>query len=322
MSQNQQQQLPATLPAELPDTIRDLGYSQTEYQVMREMIFPTAKDVTHLITALGYCKARKLDPFKKQVHLAYYGGTPTIVPGIGEARITAHRTGKLRGNEPVKYGPEKQEAFNGKKLNFPEWAEMTVYREEDGQKCPYTARCYFMEFVSTDSYNKLLGKWGSMPRHMIAKCAENLALKMAFPEEVGDDPIEGEGSNDEFIDFNAPSSPPGPVEQAVKPAKQQAAQEAPPAAEEAEEIIEAEAVEEAPPKQEEKKPPAPPSGRKISQDQRQDMGLLALELDKELPHLLDDLKKCYQAKKVDDITEEQAAEYIERLRKQAEEVSN
>ena len=328
MSQNQQQQqtkqLPA-LPMDIPAPIAELGYNQAGYQVLKEVVFPGADSVEALVTAAGYCKLRGIDPFKRAVHCITFFNTDLgkkvtqIIPGIGEARLTAHRTGVYMGMEPVAYGPEKQENYGGMKLSYPEWAEVTVYRLIAGQKCPFTARAYFTEFMQTNLYKKPSGKWGSMPRHMLAKCAENLALKMAFPEEVGDDPVGNEAMvDDEFIDFSAPSPPPGPTEQA----KQQAAQEAPPAAEEAEEIIEAEAVEEAPPKQEEKKQAAPPSGRKISQDQRQDMGLLALELDKELPHLLDDLKKCYQAKKVDDITEEQAAEYIEKLRKQAEEVSN
>src|SRR5690606_31505852 len=51
-----------------------------------------------------------------------------------------------------------------------------VYRKDRSR--PMTAEAYFAE------YNKGYGNWKTMPRVMLSKCAESMALRKAFPQEL------------------------------------------------------------------------------------------------------------------------------------------
>ena len=45
------------------------GVDKSGWKVLVEAIFPSARSVDSVTMALGYCKARKLDPFKRPVHI-------------------------------------------------------------------------------------------------------------------------------------------------------------------------------------------------------------------------------------------------------------
>lgn len=90
--------------------------------------------------------------------------------GIDGFRIIAERSGKYAGcDEPV---------FFWKNESTLERATVTVYKMVQNQRCAFTATAYWEE------YNPNQGQWGRMPRTMLAKCAEALALRKAFPEDL------------------------------------------------------------------------------------------------------------------------------------------
>jgi hypothetical protein len=84
------------------------GLSEQSWKVLTEVTFPTAKTPEAILMALDYCKARKLDIFKKPVHVvpmwsaALGRNVETVWPSIMEIQTTASRTGVWAGmDRPV-----------------------------------------------------------------------------------------------------------------------------------------------------------------------------------------------------------------------------
>ena len=180
------------------------GIDRASWKALVEAVYPAAKTTDSVILALSYCKARKLDPFKRVVHIVpVYDSdkrdyVETVWPGIAEHRTTALRTKQYAGADACQFGETIERAFSGEtkrgKINvavkFPEWAQLTVYRLIDGQRVPVPGpRVYWLETYSrigrTEVPNDM---WQKRPFGQLEKCAEAAALRRAFPEELGDEP--------------------------------------------------------------------------------------------------------------------------------------
>jgi len=178
-----------------------LGVDRTQWKALVEAVFPAAKTPDSVVLALSYCKARKLDPFKRVVHIVPVWDSgrgamvETVWPGIAEHRVTAFRTKQYGGADAAVFGPTIERKFTGETkkgavsvtVSFPEWCQVTVYRMIDGQRAPIPGpRVHWLETFSR------LGKaevpndmWQKRPFGQIEKCAEAAALRRAFPEELG-----------------------------------------------------------------------------------------------------------------------------------------
>jgi phage recombination protein Bet len=200
---------PAVKPANLPvianprlpyhPAIKEkFGIDQAGWRALVEAIFPNASNIDSVIMALSYCKARNLDPFKRNVHIVpiwnkdVRGYVDTVWPGIGELRTTAFRTGEYAGRSDTTFGPDITQQVGSKTITYPEWAQVTVYRIIKGQRVAFAgARVYWIETYATvkrddDTPNEM---WANRPRGQLDKCAEAAALRGAFPEECGGDYI-------------------------------------------------------------------------------------------------------------------------------------
>lgn len=118
-----------------------------------------------------YTAARTgLDPLTKQIHFVKRGGQMTIQTGIDGYRAIAERTKSLAGiTDPLyEVGPN----------NKPTKATVKVYRSINGMMAEFTASARWEEYVA---YGPL---WVKMPYLMLGKCAEALALRKAFPNDL------------------------------------------------------------------------------------------------------------------------------------------
>lgn len=198
------EQVPAIAPPRLPyhPMLEErFGIDKASWKALVEAIFPNATSVESVILALSYCRARKLDPFKRNVHIVPIWNrdlkrlVDTVWPGIGELRTTAFRTGEYAGRSEAKLGPDLTQKVGSAEITFPEWAQVTVYRMVRGQKVEFCGpRVYWLETYATmkrddDTPNEM---WRDRPRGQLEKCAEAAALRAAFPEEVGCDQIADE----------------------------------------------------------------------------------------------------------------------------------
>lgn len=201
----------ARLPMPKQELLAPFGIGQIEWQALTDAVFPSAKSVAGVMLALSICKARKLDVFKKVVHIVPMYSSKhgceieTIWPGIAEARITATRTGQYAGRDGVKWGRIIRRAFRAEKsgqgqggqpwsstvscpeMEFPETAQITVYKIIGGVRCPFVGpEVSFVEMFSGQKGMRVPNdRWQQAPRQMLEKCAEAAALRAAFPEELG-----------------------------------------------------------------------------------------------------------------------------------------
>jgi len=128
---------------------------------------------------LTLSKSVGLDPIKKEIIPVYHWNgkaekevlTPiTTVAGL---RTVASRGGEYLGSSDVKYKEDEK----GNLIS----ATITVYKASRilKEKIETTATAYYKEF-GNDTNNI----WKKMPKHMLGKCAEALALRKAFPTQL------------------------------------------------------------------------------------------------------------------------------------------
>ena len=118
------------------------------------------------------CQRRSIHPLDKLLHFTKRGGRYTPVTSIDLMRSRAADTGELAGSDDAIFQGE------GK---FPTAATVTVYRLTQGQRFPYTATARWTEYCPSGEASM----WQKMPHTMLAKCSEALALRKAFPQELG-----------------------------------------------------------------------------------------------------------------------------------------
>ena len=132
-----------------------------------------------------------LDPFTKQLHAVKRRTwnantqrneeTMTIQVGIDGYRLIAHRTGLCAG---IGDG-----VFTYKKDGTPESATVSVKRLVGGQVCEFLGTAWWDEYApyyysKKEGRSVLSSMWKQRPRGQLAKCAEALALRKAFPAEL------------------------------------------------------------------------------------------------------------------------------------------
>ncbi len=155
-----------------------LGYEHETLEFIRQEIAQGAPD-PQLEYFLRLCQARGLDPTAREI---YYiarnsrdGKKWTAQIGIDGYRTMAERTGLYDGQDAATYTFD-----NDGKL---ESATVIVYRKGTARGIPGTA--FFSEYVQRDRDGSVVDMWKRMPRNQLAKCAEALALRKAFPRNLG-----------------------------------------------------------------------------------------------------------------------------------------
>jgi phage recombination protein Bet len=192
-------------PALVAISIPSLQMNEQELiQVLESSIYPGAK-LASIKLVLGWCKAQNKDPMKRPVHIVpmnvkkagtkdQYEWRDVIMPGIGDYRTDAARTGEYAGIGEAKYGPDKTEKLGAVDISYPEWCEISVVRLVQGVPCNFSSgRVYWKETYATAGKETAApnAMWRKRPRGQLEKCAEAMALRRAFPE-VGAQPTADE----------------------------------------------------------------------------------------------------------------------------------
>lgn len=125
---------------------------------------------------LAQCSRTGLDPFSRQIYWIKRGDKGTTQVSIDGFRVIAERSGELDGQEC--HWCDETGAWVDVWLSSkpPAAARVLVYRK--GCQKPFPGVARFSE------YNAGGNMWTKMPATMLAKCAEALALRKAFPHQL------------------------------------------------------------------------------------------------------------------------------------------
>lgn len=149
---------------------------------------------------LAHCKRTGLDPIARQIYAICRKGRWGIQVSIDGARLIAERSGKYAGQTPVEWtadGITWTQVWLDQKP--PAAARVGVHRSDF--KEPLYAVANFA------AYNAGGPMWSKMPALMIGKCAEMLALRKAFPQDLS-----GLYSREEMDQADTPRVEPQPAQ--------------------------------------------------------------------------------------------------------------
>lgn len=153
-----------------------LPWDRTQVDLIKRTIAKDATDDELKLFGL-HCARTGLDPLAKQIFFqkrkssSTGEATITFVTSIDGFRLIAARTGEHAGTDDATFDNERE----------PNKASVTVYRIVKGERCAFTASARWDEYYPGDKQGFM---WKKMPCTMLAKCAESLALRKAFPNEL------------------------------------------------------------------------------------------------------------------------------------------
>gem|GEM_PF-507492 len=166
---------------------KHMNFSEDQIEILKNFICKGLTD-SELKIFLMACVKTQLDPFMRQIYAVKrkqrkndgsYEEMMTIQTGIDGYRLIAERT------EQYAPGPEPSysHAEDGSLLSATSYVKKLT---KDGTWHTVSASAYLEEFIQTSfdkqtQKRKPSGLWATMPRTMLAKCAEAQALRKAFP---------------------------------------------------------------------------------------------------------------------------------------------
>lgn len=169
-------------------------WNHEQIDVIKNLICPGASD-SELALFGQVCQRTGLDPFSRQIYglmrktRAQVNGEWTSVErlsiqtSIDGFRLIAQRSKEYAGQDgPYWCGEDGVWRDVWLSKMAPSAAKVGVYRT--GWTRPVTGIATWNEYAQTTREGKSTGQWASMPAHMLAKCAEALALRKAFPAEL------------------------------------------------------------------------------------------------------------------------------------------
>lgn len=151
-------------------------WSREQLDVMRATV-AAGTSPAEFALFLEVCKHRKLNPFNREIYVIPNKGKMTFQVSIDGLRLLAERSGKYQGQiGPFWCGKEGEWKEVWLEDKAPMAAKVGVIRSDF--KEPIFSVAKFTSYVANTPI------WQKMPDLMLAKCAESLALRRAFPDQM------------------------------------------------------------------------------------------------------------------------------------------
>lgn len=165
-------------------------FTRAQVDLFKSMYAVNATD-DEMKMFLYTCYKLNLDPAMHQIHFIKrrrfnnltkkYEDVASIQVGIDGYRAIADRTGKWSGEEVTSEG-EEEEKIGELVIKHPVKSIAKIYRK--GWAMPVVREVYWNEYAQHTKDGHLQGLWLSKPHVMLEKCAEAIALRTAFPEQL------------------------------------------------------------------------------------------------------------------------------------------
>ena len=159
------------------------GYNRNQVELVKDTIARGASD-DELILFLHLAKRTGLDPFSRQIYLierrtnvnGEWRTSRQPQTGIDGLRLIADRT--------ERYSPGREPSYSYDDDGNLLTATAYVKKWVRGEWHEVAATAHYREYVQTKKDGTPNQMWGDKPHIMLAKCAEALALRRAFPAEL------------------------------------------------------------------------------------------------------------------------------------------
>lgn len=188
-------------------TTQQINFSEDQIKLIKTQIAPKATN-DELQLFLYQARRTGLDPLTRQIYCIHrkqklgndWVERMTIQTSIDGFRVIAERSGDYAGQDEPQFNE-----VDGKLIS----CRITVYRFRGDTRYPAAVGlAYWSEYVQTDREGRATSMWSKMPHTMLAKVAEALALRKAYPQDLS-----GLYTGDEMEQAEPPKMPDDDAEQ-------------------------------------------------------------------------------------------------------------